>query len=428
MANVSVLTVANGRLSNESISVCAPYYQSYYFGTTWSDYSGGTLNPYYGPFGALMAFGQGHSAGNNNQVPTLVLGEVCTWKSVNNPSPIFGTGTDVNTKAYNARGDFSYRPYAGGMPGFAGQVLVNQFTAALAADGQPPGMHSYNLVTVLEPTAGAPSGTLFTPMIAAGAYNGIIDTQSFTAYKMTLDAAAPSGAAIWQRLFTHPTYPAGQALAGYASAPAHVVYDQPTKRVILQDSSAYQPRWYALTATSAATAFVQGTGTALNRSDYASGSYSHMMIGVPERRLAIMLYKKNTGFLGARWMDVSAAQPSWINTGANITLNIPLDQDWSSACWCVDNGCIIIGDIKGSRSIIYEILLPAVLTDPWVATSVSLSTPVLSWEDPSNRTYDNANVYGKFAYSPALKCIPFFHITRNLRLPDVMYAIRPRGV
>ena len=187
-------------------------------------------------------------------------------------------------------------------------------------------------MAVLEPSAGAPSGTLFIPMISAGLYNGQIDTQSFTAYRIRMNSALPSGATNWERLLTHPTYPAGQALSNYLAAPAHSVYDQPSKRVFIEAGRSYPPRWYDLNGTTAATAFVQGTGTALDRSD-ASG-YANMLIGIPERRLAIYIYKKtSSGFLAARWMDLSAAQPSWVNTGANITANIPVTDDWSTACW-----------------------------------------------------------------------------------------------
>jgi len=435
MANVSVLTVANGRLANESISICAPYYESYWFGETWAAYSGGALNPYYGRFGALLAFGQGHSAGNNNQVPALVLGEVCAWKTLTTPSAPFGTGTDATTRFNNAHASYQGDAYTG-TPN-TGQIMVINATAEMQVNGVPTGQpaapHSYNGLVILEPSAGAPNGTLFTPMITAALRHANPTTGSVTAYSLSINSTAAAGALSWRKLYSHPTYPFltpanSSSLQGIASVPFHTVYDAPSRRVFYETGNPLPPRWYALNGTSAAAAYIQGTGAVLTKTDHANGSYAHMMIGIPERRLAIMLYKRNTGFLGARWMDLSAAQPSWINTGANITLNIPLDNDWSSACWCVDNGCIIIGDVQGDRAVIAEILLPTSLTDPWVATMVPLSTTITTWLSSAHRYLDNCNVYGKFAYSPALKCIPFFNIPRNLRLPDVMYAIRPRGV
>jgi hypothetical protein len=66
-----------------------------------------------------------------------------------------------------------------------------------------------------------------------------------------------------------------------------------------------------------------------------------------------------------------------------------------------------------------------------VAEPVTLSMPITTWLSTADRQLtspDNGNVFGKFAYSQALKCIPFFNIPRSVQALDAVYAIRPRGV
>src|SRR3954468_23731787 len=78
---VATLTAANGRLTNSFVSCVAPYYEPFYSVKICNDYSTGWLDPYFGDYGALIFFGGGHAATNDNTVMALVLGkDSCSFR------------------------------------------------------------------------------------------------------------------------------------------------------------------------------------------------------------------------------------------------------------------------------------------------------------------------------------------------------------
>src|SRR4051812_25076988 len=78
--------------TNTFRSVIAPWFEGYHSVTIANAYSGGFLNPYFGPYGACLFFGGGHAACNDNSVIALVLGaDSCTFHRMTDPSPIYGS-------------------------------------------------------------------------------------------------------------------------------------------------------------------------------------------------------------------------------------------------------------------------------------------------------------------------------------------------
>lgn len=138
---VAVLSRANGRLANSFISQCASYYQPFYYAKTINDYSGSFLNPYFGTHGAVIFFGGGHAATNDNTVTGLVLGmESCTFRRLVDPSPIFGTDSSTATRTANAITSSAH--------------FIDMQRCEYLVDGQPAAPHSYSSGDVIGPDEG----------------------------------------------------------------------------------------------------------------------------------------------------------------------------------------------------------------------------------------------------------------------------------
>lgn len=418
-AQAVVLTVANGRLANNAASVCAPYYDSFRFPQIFLAYSGGTFNPHWGSFGAMHYFGTGHAGGNDNTVATLAIGEICDWRRSNDPSPIFGTGTDATTRGNNAFADFSGLPH------------IDPATCTYPVDGQQAGPHSYGLTVCLPPAPGAPQGRLFSPVVAAASRNQAVTTSAVSANRLNLDSAAASSVNKWVHLGVHPTLPFGEGLGSFFTAPGHSVFDAPRNRTVYWSRNPGPVRWY----DHAASAFVDGTGAQLNASDFGTIA-AHVAVHIPERNLMLAVYRKAGGAaLGIKWMDLSAAQPGWVNTGASLSASINVDVDWSSAAWCADLGQIVVGDLQGNRASLALISVPANLSGVWpvttcgvVAAGGSASFENVNWRASGARTGNNSNDYGKWHYNPALKGFVHFNHWQPAGQPDTVVFIRLPGV
>lgn len=417
VAQAVLLTVANGRLANNAASVGVGYYNNFWFRGIFDAYSGGTYNPHWGSYGAMHYYGTGHASGNENTVPTLVLGEVCTWRRLNDPSPIYGTGTDATTRGNNSFADFS------GLP------QIDPATCTYPVDGQVAGAHSYGNVVCLPPTGAAPNGRLFTGLVAAAARNSAVTTSAVSANRIDINASLASSAMKWVHMGVHPTLGYGPALNSAVTAPTSEVYDSPRERTLFVTRQPGPVRWYS----HAIDAYVDGTGAQLNASDFPTAAWC--TVHVPERDLWLVIYRKSTGALGIKWLDLAVAQPGWVNTGAIMGAAINVDLDWSSAAWCPDNSRVIVGDLQGNRAALATIQIPATLTDIWLTqqfdvVSPGTSTPVdnPNWRAAGARTLNNATDYGKWAYAPAMKGFLHFNHHYPAGGADAVCYIRPPGV
>lgn len=115
----------------------------YAFGRIVDDFSGGVFNPYWGPLGAMVFHGGGHSATFDNSVVILDLNDL-TFKRLSNPTP-------------SANGA-NWIPITG-----PAQTVDPAFNTTYCeyGDGQPGAAHTYDTLAILPPAdGGAPCGSL----------------------------------------------------------------------------------------------------------------------------------------------------------------------------------------------------------------------------------------------------------------------------
>jgi hypothetical protein len=420
VANVEVLTTANGRLTNNVSDVNPPNYFLYYQRVVFYAYSGGAFNPHWGSFGAYVYSGAGHSAGNENTAYNLAIGEQCTWSRLNDPTPFYGTGTDPTTQYNNSVGVFSGPPY------------IDPATCASPIDGQVAGTHTWGSLMVLPPRAGSEKGRVFMPWAMVASYYPPSGICSFTSHSISITSeSTPSASRKWQAEYTSPTLPSGLGWNSLVGLPGLAVYDEPSKRVMLIHRRNSPVMWYDDTPGFVGDRFVSGTGTRLDLVDSNSGGGppAHA-VAVPERRLAVMVYRKaGQSYLSAQTLDMSLAQPAWNNTPANFTAQIPVDADWSCVAWSSLAQRLVIGDVQGDRAKLWLVEIPAILSNPWVCTPVTMSQPCTRWRAPGARSADNVTDFGKWAENPHTRCFIFFNkypsATEHV---DEVFAIRLPGI
>jgi hypothetical protein len=378
--------------TNSYISQVAPYYDAFYFAKTVNDYSGATLMPDLGAYGAMVFFGGGHSSTNDNSVTALMLTATSmTFKRLTNPSPIYGTGTDATTKGNNSIGIFSGPP----------QVNLATMTHA---DGQPAAPHSYGSGVALPAAAGASKGSLFIPMIMAPCYQPANGMGSFTAFRLPLDSDnGATGSYNWQLVATHPTYPSGTVggtqLGPYVAAPIWSVYDAARNRTIYESAKQLGIRWFDHSTSS----YVEGTGTALDRTPGMTVDTGQVII-VPERGIIVAIMRPAAGNVWIKYADITALQFGWNNVVRTLSAPINVPPGWSAACWCADaqggQGRVLVGGVTGDDTAVTEIAIPANLNDQWVVERAPFGAgESMTW--PADCTYN------KWTYNAKAKCITF---------------------
>lgn len=113
------------------------------FGKIVDDYSGGVFNPYWGPLGAMVFHGGGHSATFDNSVVVLDFNDL-TFKRLSNPTPSNNGANWISTSGLSQNIDPAFNP-----------------TYCEYGDGQPGSAHTYDTLSILPPTdGGAPCGSL----------------------------------------------------------------------------------------------------------------------------------------------------------------------------------------------------------------------------------------------------------------------------
>jgi hypothetical protein len=161
---------------------------------------------------------------------------------------------------------------------------------------------------------------------------------------------------------------------------------------------------------------VMGTGLSrLNDPDEANGG---IMFYVEWRRILVHCDAKG-GKLRLRYMNVDVEQPSWVALPRALSQVIPVDGGWSAACWCPDNGRIIVGNALGDDAAVFEIEIPSNVDDTWTVTRVPL---------PAGKTIRPApgTTYKKWSYNPYVRSIVYMPYAAQTG-DDEVYVYRPRG-
>jgi hypothetical protein len=436
VGNVNVLTVANGGLANEFVSICAPTHNPFYFAKTVNDYSGGTPAPDYGTYGAVLFFGGGHSGTNDNTLSAQVHGATqVSFKRVIDPTDIFGAHiagggaspvlSNQDRQQLNSNGNFNNTSTFGDALGIA---RVDGTFACFLLDGKPGAPHTYASAYMQPPTqGGAVHGTFVVPTLGAVNRDTSETTASVTTYKVALTSTSTSSTVNgWVRTHKHPTIPSAtenrNELLSQAPIPPLCVWDSIHARGIWQVRGK-PARFNYPDGTSPNATYGQSTGDALDSTDM---HYAPLrLVAVPERGLLVMLYQKtSTGMLGVKYA-LNTVNPSWVAADPPLGLQVAVGLHWTCGDWCPDSpggGAFIIGDLQGNTAQYLEMRIPTVLTNSWPCELVNYSSPVAF---PVPASADNSSINGRWSYHSKLKCIPVM-----LKGEDItkVHMIRPRGV
>lgn len=411
-------TVGGGVLQNNFRDVTANYFAAYYDAGIVNDYSGPGYAPDIGNYGAILFYGGGHSATNNGQVLALTpAASGLTFSSLSVPTAWTGsTATDSTNQVNN-----SYTT------NITSQCDTN-WGDAYPYDGsyRPPGIHSYSSnVVIPAANGGATYGTLFSAMVAAGGTSNM--TTLGGSHELAIASVTTPASNVWSRVgasyFGAGTGYQGPLMAAYVPAQDRVYYSI--------GNSGTNVRWYDRAAgthnVGASSGMVSGT-------DYNTGQLIH----IPSRSLLLHV-ERNIGYVRIRYMSVGVADTN-PSLGGTATLGTALPVDpfatgktshWAAAAWCPDNNRLIIGkvltapgdiDAGGAfdQAAVYEIEIPATLTDSWPVTRRVLTGVTdaqwdrTTWQQP--------------VYMPKIKCWVFLQKVQGpAGGPDSILFYRPIG-
>jgi hypothetical protein len=327
----------------------------YRFGTIVDDFSGGVFNPYWGPFGALIFHGGGHSATYDNSVLILDFNDL-TFKRLSNPSPV-STFTHEHEDPLFKREACEY------------------------ADGQPGAGHTYDTLGILPPTdGGAPAGSLI--RVSSHAVHVVISCNTAWAHRFDMTPRMSRGE--WSRWSTNG--PTSHRSAGGSSA-----YDSKRKRF-----------WW-LAGLSSLPPFVRYLDVASRQqreTPYARGAQrappaqpNSVTMRYDQARDILILSATVQGKLVLSYLLCAAPESGWFT--ANLSSEIPSRSGWSHPFDYVP---------QTDR---FLMLAPA---DPTAVYEISLSNPPSSTWHVMRRAFSNssaipiAHVAGKrWSYSETAK-------------------------
>ena len=403
---VAVLNQTNGLITNTFLSTNAPYYEAFYHSQI-DAFSTTVVNPYFGTYGALLLFGGGHSANNDNSVTALELGQTsCTWKRLTDPSPIFGgPGTVTNDiKSLNSQGATQFTSHR--------DDTYGEFTI----DHQPCSEHSYSTLDVIGPTEGGGAyGTLIKVIGPSLGMSGAL--YALSCHQLIFNSIdGPFG---WERRTN--VVPEKK----FFDSMFYSVYVPSQKRVYFDAHLGRSAQWYDLQTDT----YVYGTGAGFDRTGQTANS--GIMFFVPERGLVI--FADGTSASGSytlrlQYMDVTVDQPNWV-TSVTLAAPIAVCNYFSTAAWCPDNHRIIVGAVAGDNSGVYEIAIPSPLSAPWPVTRVPFG-PGQTIDFPVTDDLTRWS-YKRWTYNPKTKSIVYLPRTGDGSPggggDDTVFVYRPRG-
>lgn len=404
---VSVLTRANGRLTNNFIDCGVPYYYQPTVAKIRNDYSTSVCNPHFGTYGATLFFGAGHAASNDNSLIALVLGaSTCTFRRMIDPSPVNGSGSDTTTQNLNTlRGGYDW---------------VDPEWADTLVDGKPAAPHSWGCGDVIGPAeGGAAHGTFIRVFIAGGGYGGDIAAQAchkvdFANTTGFADGGTPTYA--WQRVARNPGAPTMNMAVSTLGGPNWSAYVASQNRIYYEARAAgatIAPRWLDLTTNT----YVQGTGTPRLQDGASTYGETGIEFAVPERNLVVFAYRGPGGVLKIQYQNTTLSNPGWQTP--TLSGAPALVEYFATACWCKDNARIVLGELAAGNDTLCEVTIPATLTDHWTCETYTVGTPI-AWVTKAS--------YKNWTYNPRVKAIVYPGLMSSIGAnAEAVYVHRPRG-
>lgn len=352
------------------------------------DYSGGIVNPHWGPLGALMFHGGGHAATNDNSVALLDFNDL-RFKRVADPS-------------LDASG---LRPQDGPLyPGYDREF------GEYVADRKPGSAHTYDALAVLPPElAGAPFGALVRPFATAIHVNlsaGTTWAHLLALHRRDVETAEARARNAWSRW----SVDAGQ---GFNGAGGCCAFDPVRQRIWWTGVPSQQPGRIAyLDCVSRRQLSVAYTGrnavfhVSLPIMRHLAGPDLLLSIGpVPDRdRVQAHVLRPDAPQGG--WQPVVFDHAPPVGLGATPWAYVPELRR-------------IVLFTRADPEAMYEIAVPA---DP-AATWPVVRRPFQA----GARLEGAANVVGKrFDWAPALRCVVYKPLAQSPSGAQ-FYAYRPWG-
>ncbi|NRF66515.1 hypothetical protein HLB44_05935 [Aquincola sp. S2] len=333
------------------------------------DFSGGVYNPHWGPLGALILHGGGHSATNDNSVALLDFNDL-RFKRIADPS-LEATGL---------------RPADG--PIFPG---YDREHGEYVADRKPGSAHTYDALEVIPPeVAGAPYGGLVRPF--SSAVHASLSALTNWAHLLAMherEVATAAGRArnSWSRWSVN----AGQTFGGAGGSCA---YDTRRKRIWWSGVPSSRPgriNYLDCVTREQVTVRYGGTDAMFDVSmpimRYLPGPDLLLWIGPRPGRAAVEAYFMRAGDPASGWRPV--------------TLGLAIPVALSATPWdFVPALNRIVLFTRADTSAVYEIDVPSDPASTWPTQRRTFDpVPALSAPD---------SIVGKrFSYSPALRCIVY---------------------
>lgn len=331
-------------------------------------FSGGIFNPYYSRNGALILHGGGHGDSGENTVYVFDL-DTLRFARVSEPYD------DVDRSAKtNFDREYGEHP-----------------------DGSPASAHTYDMLAILPPQAdGGPKGSLLRPISLA-----VLGPSLNIGWSHAYDFAQGE----WER------YSRNHAQASITASGAQMcAFDSKRKRVWYFTGGASRPCYLDLETR----LHVAGPGT---RSGFGAKADTATMIYVPERDVLIACGTvKGQQRIG--WFNPAKPEEGW--RYAELSQALPADYTTSIA-WSPDTERLYFYT-RGHKMDIYEIALPAVLTDKWTVTWRQILGDVAQRLDWGGR--NSGGLYKRWDYVPALQCFIFMPRARETGV----YLYRPHAL
>jgi hypothetical protein len=297
----------------------------YRFGTIVDDYSGGVYNPHWGPLGAMIFHGGGHSATYDNSVLILDFNDL-TFKRLSNPSPV-STFTHEHEDPLFKREACEY------------------------ADGQPGAAHTYDTLGILPPSdGGTPAGSLV--RVSSHAVHVVISCNTAWAHRFDMTPQMSRGE--WSRWSINgPT--------SYRSAGGCSAYDSKRKRF-----------WW-LAGLSSLPPFVRHLDVASRQqreTPYARGAQrappaqpDSVTMRYDRARDILVLSATAKGKLVLSYLQCAAPESGWFT--ARLSSDVPSRSGWSHPFDYVPQTDCFVMLAPADPAAVYEITVPNAPSSTW---------------------------------------------------------------
>jgi len=350
----------------------------YAFGKIVDDYSGGVYNPHWGPLGAMVLHGGGHSATFDNSVIILDYNDL-TFKRLSNPTP---SANGTNWTYVNADPSFN-------------------LTYCEYGDGQPGSGHTYDTLAILPPADG---GSALGSLIRVGAYGVHPGMARNTSWAHKFDfSSASAGSGSWTRWSSNGL---ATLIPGACSA-----YDTARRRfwTIGQLSSLpFFIRYLDVASReNRQTGFSTGSG-------YAPGANpDSMTLRYDPVRDLLVLSCTAAGALRLSYLRCASPEKGWFS--ASLSAAIPVLAEWTHPFDYVPEANKFVMLSPADNAAVYDFVIPTDPVQPWLVTRQPLA---------AGSSIKSSYVCGKrWSYSPAAKCFLWMASSTSQ-----VVAYRPVGV